>query len=110
MNHLVLNLRSYSDPHHGLAVSTGSPLPDLVFHYSEALGNIGAPLDFSQGIDTFIEDNYEIDCDVEHGATISYTVSASFWNSPHSPSPLKTQQVQETNNTEDIAMVLLEGA
>lgn len=62
VNHLVLNLRSYSHPHHelGLVTSSGSALSDVRFHYSKTLGNIGAPLDFGQGTDPSVADGREI--------------------------------------------------
>lgn len=65
VNHLVLNLRSYSHPLRELELVTSNELPlsDLRFHYSKTLGNIGAPLDYGLGTNSldFVEDGRETD-------------------------------------------------
>lgn len=65
VNHLVLNLKSYSFQHHGLPISDNSSASEVKSHYSKVLGNIGAPLDFNQGIDSFMED--ELPSSSTHG-------------------------------------------
>lgn len=55
VNRLVLNLKRYSNHESGATTSHSSPLSQLKFHYSKTLGNIGAPLDFEQGIEPSVE-------------------------------------------------------
>ncbi|EIM84453.1 uncharacterized protein STEHIDRAFT_112822 [Stereum hirsutum FP-91666 SS1] len=54
MNRLVLNLKSYSDPHSG-DVSATLPLSELRFNI--VLGNIGAPVEPRQNTRSLIEDD-----------------------------------------------------
>lgn len=55
MNHLVLNLRSYSRLPSGSDFKLDPSLEtEIIFTQSRFLGNIGAPLDFDQDIDSIL--------------------------------------------------------
>lgn len=76
MNRLVLNLKSYSDPHSG-DVSATLPLSELRFNI--VLGNIGAPVEPRQNTRSLIEDDILFDRNGSlQGTVIDPVVSLSF--------------------------------
>lgn len=78
MNRLVLNLKSYSDPHSG-DFSATRPLSELRFN--KVLGNIGAPVEPKQNTRSLIEDDIIFDRNGSlqvRGTIIDPVVSLSF--------------------------------
>ncbi|EIM85211.1 uncharacterized protein STEHIDRAFT_111838 [Stereum hirsutum FP-91666 SS1] len=57
VNHLVLNLKSYSHRDNGLNTSRDYPHSELQFARNRVLGNIGGPLVFDQDINSLIEND-----------------------------------------------------
>lgn len=57
VNHLVLNLKSYSHRDNGLDTSRDCPHSELKFARNRVLGNIGSPLVFDQDINSLIEND-----------------------------------------------------